>query len=61
MIAERRENSHRHVRKPPGFSRAPVYRLRAGRYRVILTIEDERLLISVLEAAVREDPQVFGT
>ena len=46
---------YRHVRKPAGFSGTPVYRLRVGRYRVVLTIEDERLLILVLEATVVED------
>jgi len=46
---------YRHVRKRAGLSKTPVYRLRVGRYRVILTIEDERLLIPVLETTARED------
>ncbi|NQS74249.1 MAG: type II toxin-antitoxin system RelE/ParE family toxin [Methanoculleus sp.] len=52
-VAGIRENPYRHVRKLAGFSRTPVYRLREGWYRVILTIEDERLLILVLEAGHR--------
>ena len=52
-VAEIRENPYRHVRKLAGFSRPPVYKLREGWYRVILTIEDERLLILVLEAGHR--------
>jgi len=40
-----REDTHRHIRKPAGFSGTPAYRLRVGDYRVILTIEDEHLLI----------------
>ena len=49
-----RENPCQHVRKPAGFPGTPAYRLRVGQYRVILTIEDEYLLILVLEAMVRE-------
>lgn len=52
-VAGIREAPYRHVRKLAGFSRTPVYRLRIDRYRVILTIEDERLLILVLEAGHR--------
>ena len=52
-VAGIREDPYRHVRKLAGFSRTPVYRLRIDRYRVILTIEDERLLILVLEAGHR--------
>ncbi len=54
-VAGIRENPYRHVRKLAGFSRAPVYRLRVDRYRVVLTIEDERFLILVLEAGDRSN------
>ncbi len=52
-VAGIREAPYRHARKLAGFFRTPVYRLRIDRYRVILTIEDERLLILVLEAGHR--------
>lgn len=52
-VAGIREDPHRHVRKLAGFSGTPVYRLRVGEYRVVLTIEDECLLILVLEAGHR--------
>ena len=52
-VAGIRENPYRHVRKPAGFSETPVYRLRVGQHRVVLTIEDERLQILVLEARNR--------
>ncbi|HOI12753.1 MAG TPA: type II toxin-antitoxin system RelE/ParE family toxin [Methanoculleus sp.] len=52
-VAGLREDPYSQVRKLAGFSRTPVYRLRVGEYRVVLTIEDERLLILVLEAGHR--------
>ena len=52
-IAGIRENPYQHVRNLAGFSGTPVYRLRVGQYRVILTIEDEHLLILVLEVGHR--------
>ena len=52
-VAGLRENPHQHVRKLAGFSGTPAYRLRVGQYRVVLTIEDERLLILVMEAGNR--------
>jgi len=52
-VAGLREDPYPQVRKLAGFSRTPVYRLRVGEYRVVLTIEDERLLILVLEAGHR--------
>lgn len=52
-VAGLRENPYRHLKKLAGFSRTPVYRLRVGMYRVVLTIEDERLLILVLEVGHR--------
>jgi mRNA interferase RelE/StbE len=48
-----REEPYQHVRKLAGFSGTPVYRFRVGRYRAVLTIEDDRLLILVLEAGDR--------
>jgi len=52
-IAGIREEPYQHVRKLAGFSGTPVYRFRVGRYRAVLTIEDEQLLILVLEAGHR--------
>jgi mRNA interferase RelE/StbE len=52
-IAGIREEPYQHVRKLAGFSGTPVYRFRVGRYRAVLTIEDEQLLILVLEAGDR--------
>ncbi|MDD3622439.1 MAG: type II toxin-antitoxin system RelE/ParE family toxin [Methanofollis sp.] len=48
-----KESPYTHLRKMGGFSQNPVYRLRVGEYRVILTVEDEHLLILVLEARHR--------
>ena len=52
-IAGIREEPYQHVRKLAGFSGTPVYRFRVGRYRAVLTIEDEQLLILVLDAGDR--------
>ena len=52
-IAGIREDPYQHVRNLAVFSGTPVYRLRVGQYRVILTIEDEHLLILVLEVGNR--------
>ena len=52
-IAGIREDPYQHVRNLGGFPGTPVYRLRVGQYRVILTIEDEHLLILVLEVGNR--------
>ena len=52
-VAGLRDDPYVHIRKLAGFSRTPVYRLRVGEYRVVLAIEDERLLILVLEAGHR--------
>ena len=54
-VAGLREDPHQHVRKPAGFAGTPAYRLRVGDYRVILTIEDEHLLVLVLEAGHRSN------
>lgn len=47
------ENPYGHLRKLAGFSGTPVYQLREGEYRVVLAVEDERLLIPVPEAKNR--------
>ena len=39
---------------------SPIYRFRVGEYRVILTIEDEHLLILVLETGSRIIGRVLG-
>ena len=42
-----------HVKKIKGTKKHPLYTHRVGEYRVILGIEDDRLLILVIEAGHR--------
>jgi mRNA interferase RelE/StbE len=52
-VAGLRNDPYAQVRKLVGFTRTPVYRLRVGEYRVVLVIEDERLLVLILGAGHR--------
>jgi mRNA interferase RelE/StbE len=42
-----------HVKKLKGHQSNPVYSLRVGEYRVILTIEDNLMIITVIEVGNR--------
>lgn len=52
-VAGLRNDPYAQVRKLVGFTRTPVYRLRVGEYRVVLVVEDERLLVLILGAGHR--------
>ncbi len=54
-VAGLREDPYRSLKKMAGFSGTPVYRLRVGEYRIVLTIEDDRLLILILEVGHRSN------
>ncbi len=53
VVAGLRNDPYAQVRKLAGFTRTPVYRLRVGEYRVVLVVEDERLLVLILGAGHR--------
>ena len=42
-----------YVKKLKGYRNTPIYALRVGRYRVILTIEDDVMVIFVIEIGNR--------
>jgi len=42
-------------KKLKGNQRPPLYRVRAGNYRIVYTIQDEVLLILMVEVAQRKD------
>jgi mRNA interferase RelE/StbE len=50
-VGELRENPHRLVRR---IVNSPYYRLRVGKYRVILDIQHDKLRILVLKVGHRE-------
>ena len=50
-VGELRENPHRLVRK---IVNSPYYRLRVGKYRVVLDIEQDRLRVLVLKVGPRQ-------
>ncbi|SFM90174.1 type II toxin-antitoxin system RelE family toxin [Methanolobus profundi] len=47
------DNPKTHVKKLKGFPKTPLYSLRVGDYRVIMSIEDEKMIIFVIEAGHR--------
>ena len=52
-IKELKDDPYSYVKKLKGTERHRLYTHRTGDYRAILTIEDDRLLILVLEAGHR--------
>lgn len=48
-----RDNPYSYVKKIKGAKRHPLYTHRVGEYRVILDIEDDRLLVIVMETGHR--------
>jgi mRNA interferase RelE/StbE len=57
-IARRIDSLGRNPR-PPGFAKLSgfqdLYRIRVGTYRIIYTIEDDRLIITILRVAHRRE------
>ena len=49
-----KDDPHSHIKKIKGIQKNPLYTHRAGEYRAILYIENERLLILVIEAGHRK-------
>lgn len=52
-IKEISDNPKMHVKKLKGFPKTPLYSLRVGDYRVIMSIEDEKMIIFIIEAGHR--------
>jgi mRNA interferase RelE/StbE len=52
-IKEISDNPKTHIKKLKGFPRSPLYSLRVGDYRVIMSIEDEKLVVFVIEVGHR--------
>jgi mRNA interferase RelE/StbE len=52
-IKEISENPKTHVKKLKGSPNTPLYSLRVGDYRVIMSIEGEKLVIFVIEVGHR--------
>lgn len=52
-IKEIRDNPKVHVKKLKGFPNSPLYSLRVGEYRVIMSIEGDKLIIFVIEVGHR--------
>jgi mRNA interferase RelE/StbE len=50
-----KEDPHSHVKKLKGSKKAPLYSLRIGEYRAIMSIEDDRLVVLVLEVGHRSN------
>ena len=48
-----KEDPYSHVKKLKTASDSPIYSLRIGEYRVLMTIEDAQLVIFVIEAGHR--------
>jgi mRNA interferase RelE/StbE len=52
-ISKIKEDPYSFVKKLKGSKKSPLYSLRIGEYRAIVSIEDERLIIFVLEIGHR--------
>jgi len=52
-ISRIKENPFSFVKKLKGSKHAPLYSLRIGEYRAILSIEEDRLIVFVLEIGHR--------
>lgn len=52
-VGEIKEDPYSHIKKLKAASDFPIYSLRVGEYRVLMTIEDDRLVIFVIEAGHR--------
>jgi len=52
-IKEIRDNPKVHVKKLKGSPKSPLYSLRVGEYRIIMSIEGDKLIIFVIEVGHR--------
>lgn len=52
-IKEISDNPKSHVKKLKGFPKSPLYSLRVGDYRAIMSIEDDKLVVFVIEVGHR--------
>lgn len=52
-IKEIRANPKAHVKKLKGSPKSPLYSLRVGEYRVIMSIEGDKLIVFVIEVGHR--------
>ena len=52
-IKEIRDNPKVHVKKLKGSPKSPLYSLRVGEYRVIMSIEGDKLIVFVIEVGHR--------
>ncbi len=52
-IEEIKTDPYSHVKKLKGLGKSPLYSLRIGARRVIMSIEDDRLIIFVIEVGDR--------
>ncbi|UEC43456.1 MAG: mRNA interferase RelE/StbE [Methanothrix sp.] len=52
-ISAIKEDPYSYVKKIKGSANSPLYSLRVGSYRVIMMIEDERMIIFVIEVGDR--------
>jgi mRNA interferase RelE/StbE len=52
-IKEVKDSPKAHVKKLKGSPKSPLYSLRVGEYRVIMSIEGEKLVIFVIEEGHR--------
>lgn len=52
-IKEISDNPKTHVKKLKGFPKSPLYSLRVGTYRAIMSIEDDKLVVFVIEVGHR--------
>jgi mRNA interferase RelE/StbE len=50
-----RENPYSFVKKLKGSKKSPLYSFRIGEYRAIMSIEDDRLVVFVLEVRHRSN------
>ncbi|APH38526.1 type II toxin-antitoxin system RelE family toxin [Methanohalophilus halophilus] len=54
-IKEIKENPKVHIKKLKGSPKSPLYSLRIGEYRVILSIDGDQLIVFVIETGHRRN------
>lgn len=52
-VSSIKEDPYTYVKKIRGSAKCPIYSLRVGDFRVIMTIEGDRMIIFVIEAGPR--------
>ena len=53
VVSSIKEDPYSSVKKIKGSAKCPIYSLRVGDYRVIMTIEGDRMIIFVIEVGHR--------